>query len=240
MTIEGQVRNEGAALRGLVYSSDESLNRLLLPPFGDLSMEASVCETPEAAATAIQQNRFDCAVIDCEKALMPADIACAFSQSEANRECVIAAVVGKNSAGTMAPAQMTLCRPWSQIHAFRSLLPLYGEALQRRRASFRADLHLAATLSVKGVPGPVTVINIGGNGMQLQMRERIAHGERVSGNLTLPSHGNPVIDLSGEIVWVSENGTTGGVRFVGMCSRSERALKRWLAAEFDQVRGVAA
>lgn len=233
---EAMKANRILRMQALVLCSDEGISRSLTRTLLDMGVAPRLCGKAEAAREALNDNRFDLVVVDCDDVDGGMALLQLVRQTPANKTATILALVNQRTGMQVAfqmGATMALQKPFSASLLGLVLRASQGNILRERRRGFCHPVEIPVSLSVEHGPDVrATAINLSEDGMTLQARAPLPAYHLVRARFDLPET-KISVEAKGTIVWADPSGGV-GIRFLNMKQCVRQILEKWLQAQFEQ------
>jgi CheY-like chemotaxis protein len=197
---------------------------------GEMGVELYPCESAKAADDALQRQRYDAIIVDCDDTHGGTGVLKAVRAARANRSTVVLAVLngGTHDADAVdLGANLVLHKPVSNDVArqeFRRLRTMVGQE-QRQHIRYRATGEAYVTFGGV-IDRRAEIVNLALGGMGLRFYDPVDHDEILSVRFQLPGTAT-VVQARGEIAWADPQGIA-GIKFVSLSSAARAELEKWL------------
>lgn len=197
-----------------------------------LEMTATVefCDDAKSGFTALEQQRFDVVVIDCDDIYQGSFLLRTVRASRPNKSSVVMAITNgaTNAADAVdSGAHFVTAKPLSPDRARFELRRACQALAADQRRDRRHSVHVPVFLSFgQVVDRRAETFNLSLGGVGVRMNDAISDDELVHVRLWLPGCANS-IQARGEIAWSDREGYI-GIKFIGMGQSSLTMLASWL------------
>ncbi len=217
-------------MRLLILSHDDDTVTAFRRSSGEMHIHLHLCEEASAARAALEIQRYDALIIDCDDIHAGTTVLKSVRSSRANRAAVVLALLngGTHDADAIdMGADLVLSKPVSCDRARQELrrLHLMAGRDQRRHPRFAAE-GVAYVSSGDTVDRLASIVNLALGGMGLCLHERLDNDDLLRLRFQLPGT-STTIQAQGEIAWADPKGAV-GVRFVSLSETSRAELEKWL------------
>jgi CheY-like chemotaxis protein/c-di-GMP-binding flagellar brake protein YcgR len=217
-------------LQALLVSSDDSAANVLgrlLPTFGIVMDRSS---DPETTLTRIQQQRFDCVIVDFDDP-KTADDVLQLSRRLGSKPLSVALVSesGKVRSILSGGAHFVLYKPLSDDAAKAGLRAAAALLSRERRRAFRLPVQAPVAITLpdgRKIDG--ILLDLSETGMDVLTAEEQTAGSLLEFQFQLPD-GALQIEAHGQAAWAKPNGQT-GVHFLDLPQEMSERLKKWIHA----------
>jgi CheY-like chemotaxis protein len=235
--VEVMRTNRILGVQALVFCRDEGISRSLARTLLDLGIASRFFEKAEAALEAMNLDRFDLVVVDCDDVKGGMALLQLARRTPSNKTATILALVNQQTpmqAAFQVGATLALQKPFSASLLGLILRASQGNVLRERRRTFRQPVEIPVTLSTdRGPDLRATAINLSEDGMALQTHSSLPADCPVRVRFDLP--GTRVsVEAEGTIAWTDRTGRM-GLRFLNMQQFVRRVLEKWLQTQFEQL-----
>lgn len=224
-------------MQALVLCGDAGISRALARTLFDMGVAPRLFEKAEAALEALNADRFDLVVVDCDDVVGGLAFLQLVRRTSSNRTATVLALVNQRTrmqAAFQVGATLALQKPFSVSLLTMILRASQGNILRERRRTFRHPVEIPVSLSVDHGPDlRATAINLSEDGMALQAHSSLPTNHPIRVRFDLPKTRIPV-EAEGTIAWADRTGRI-GIRFLDMQQFVRRSLEKWLQAQFEQL-----
>jgi CheY-like chemotaxis protein len=196
----------------------------------EMGVELYPCENAKAADAALQRQRYDAVIVDCDDTHGGTLVLKSVRAAPANRSTVVLAVLNGDTNDADAVdlgANLVLHKPVSNDLArqeFRRLRTMVGQE-QRQHTRYRATG--TAYVTFGGIiDRRADIVDLAMGGMGLRFHDPVDHNEILSLRFQLPGTAT-VIQARGEIAWADPQGVA-GIKFMDLKEASRSELEKWL------------
>jgi CheY-like chemotaxis protein len=229
--------NRILSMQALVLCRDEVISRWLTRALFEMGIVPRFFEEAEVALEALNTNRFDLVVVDCDDIEGGMALLRMVRRTSSNKTATVLALVNQRTnmqAAFQIGATLTLQKPFSAGLLSLILRASQGNILRERRRSFRHPVEIPIWVSVdRGPELRATAINLSEDGMALQTQSPLPVDQPVRVRFSLP--GTRVsVEAEGAIAWSDRTGRV-GIRFLNMQQFVRPLLEKWLQVQFEQL-----
>ena len=227
MTLSSQT-----ALKALLMSSEEKLQRVVRRVLSDLDVQVESCVDGEVAVQKLTRCRYEAVIVDFKEYAVADQILRGVQLSPVNKRAVIVALVDPEMAAGSAFAQgahfvlhktSSVERTKSSFRAVRTLMKRERRRNTRMPIEFPVECRIPGKAEVE-----CTSSDLGEGGLAVQSRK----GLQISGALQVAFFLPQSIDrieATGEVAWRNAQGLT-GIRFTQLSPEARHQLKVWIDA----------
>jgi CheY-like chemotaxis protein len=197
---------------------------------GETGMHLYVCEEARLARSALEGQRYDGVIIDCDDTHAGTSVLKAVRAARANRSAVVLAIVNGDTHSADAVdmgANLVLSKPISGEQA--------REELRRVRALAGGDERRFTRYAASGtayvsfgrvIDRRAEITNLAIGGMGLRLHDPIHEDDILRVRFQLPGSAT-IIQAQGEVAWSDPQGGI-GIRFVSLSENSRTQLEKWI------------
>lgn len=222
------------ALTSLVVCGDASAVQVLSRVLQDLSMRVELCSDLPAAASRLDEKRFDVLLVDCEDQAGATNLISHASTRNSKERTgkpilIIAIANGDDDVKAIFAkgANFVLYKPVSAERAAESLRAARGLMPNDRRRKPRVPAGAPAKIAYANVEeATANVMNLSEDGISIRAEQQVPPRCKIYFEFTLPEQVS-VVRLAGDVVWQDYSGRV-GLRFDRVPKASRDILDRWL------------
>lgn len=214
----------------LVTTNDIIAGRAFNRLADEFHVAVEFCDDAKSCLTALEQQRFDMVVIDCDDVYRGDWLLRSARAAWANKSCLLVAVTNGTTQASDAldlGANLVMAKPL----AFDQVRSQLRKACETLANGQRRDQRHAVRLPVFLTYGQVfdrraEAFNLSPGGMGVRVSESLCNDEIVQLRFSLPGCAR-CIQARGEVAWADPDGNM-GFKFIGMSQECATALTEWL------------
>lgn len=217
-------------LCAVISSKDERVLRILRSLLADLSIQAEFAASGAEAVACLARQKYDAIFAECDDPEGTAVLR-AIRRSRHNQRSVAFVISPDATAGGLAAelgAHFVLEKPLATEKVRRTLKAAHGLMMREKRAHFRHDVALPASLRTEKSGVTATMRNLSPGGAFLECSSPLRKDQSLQVRFLLPDS-SVVIETSARVAWCDLTGRA-GVQFGSMAEENKRALLQWSAA----------
>jgi CheY-like chemotaxis protein len=216
----------------LVTTNDIFAGRMFCRIADELSAIVEFRVDAKSSLAALEQQRFDIVVIDCDDLYQGNWLLRTARKTRPNKSSVLVAVT---DGATQAPdaldlgANIVITKPLSLDHVRSKLREACATLAMGHRRDQRHTVRLPVFLSFGQVlERRAETFNLSIGGVGVRVSEPIDEDEIIQLHFSLPGSAK-CLRARGEVAWADPEGNT-GIKFIGMSQECSKALAQWLSA----------
>jgi CheY-like chemotaxis protein len=218
------------SMKFLVTTHDMVVQQVFSRAAAEMTATVEVCEDVKSGFTALEQQRFDVVVIDCDDVYQGSSLLRTVHASRPNKSSVVMAITnGATNAADAVDlgAQFVVAKPLSPDRARFELRRACQAMAADQRRDRRHSVRLPVFLSFGQVlDRRAEAFNLSLGGVGVRMIDAISDDELIHVRFCLPGCATS-IQARGEIAWSDREGNI-GIKFIGMSQGSLAMLAHWL------------
>lgn len=221
--------------QSLLVTRDAEVARVLQPAMERLSISVEVCGAAQSGTAALNSERYDAVVIDCDDMLEGLEVLKGLRQTPSNRTAVAFALLNGSTNTQKAfqlGANFVLQKPISLLNASRCFNAALSTMVRERRRYFRHPVTIEVTvLFDQATPLKCASTNLSEGGMALVIEGTVPKNGPLQLAFVLPET-SISIETKAQLAWLDGSGRA-GVRFIEMARPMKEQLDRWLEARME-------
>jgi CheY-like chemotaxis protein len=214
----------------LVATNDIVAGRMFCRIADELSATVEFRDDAKSSLAALEQQRFDIVVIDCDDVYQGDWLLRTARKARANKSSVLVAVTDGATEAADAQdlgANIVLAKPLSFNHVRSELREACATLATGHRRDRRHAVRLPVFLSFGQVlDRRAEAFNLSMGGLGVRVSEPIDEDEIIQVRFTLPGCAT-CLQARGEIAWADREGNM-GIKFIGMSTECSNVLAYWL------------